>query len=130
MSLEGLKVYGEDYGHSSDDGGPDELPNSGADNDATNEGGQVRKMNLNAAQRNEGFHHSVRQSMEMILTVLPCTLQHRNPNGPNHLFHQEAEKIMKFRHPIRNPATETNYFLILDGDASADSSMFTLSGKR
>jgi hypothetical protein len=68
--------------------------------------------------------------MEMLPTVLPCTLQRRNPNGPNHLLHQEAEKIMKFRHPIPKPAIETNYILILHRGASADSGVFTPNGKR
>jgi hypothetical protein len=68
--------------------------------------------------------------MDMIPTVLPCKLRSRNLNGRNHLLHQEAEKIMKFRHLIRNPATETNYFLILPGGAIVDSSVFTLIGKR
>jgi hypothetical protein len=39
MSLDGLKVYGEDYGHSSDDDGLDAVPNSGADDDAPHEEG-------------------------------------------------------------------------------------------
>jgi hypothetical protein len=41
MSLEGLKQYGSDYGSSSDDGGSDDVPNSGADDDAPHEEGPV-----------------------------------------------------------------------------------------
>ncbi len=41
MSLDGLKMYCEDYGHSSDDGRPDEVPNSESDNDAPHEEGPV-----------------------------------------------------------------------------------------
>jgi hypothetical protein len=43
--LDGLKVYGEDYGYSSDDGGPDEVLNSRADDDAPHEEGPVSGIN-------------------------------------------------------------------------------------
>ncbi len=33
MNSTGLKMYGDDYGNSSDDGRPDEVPNSGSVND-------------------------------------------------------------------------------------------------
>ena len=39
MSLDGLKVYGEDYGHSNDDDDLDTVPNSRADDDAPHEEG-------------------------------------------------------------------------------------------
>ncbi len=41
MSLASLKMYGDDYGNSGDDGCPDEVRNSGSDNDAPHEAGPV-----------------------------------------------------------------------------------------
>ena len=45
MSLVGLKQYGDDYGSSSDDCGPDDAPNSWADDDAPHEEGPVSAIN-------------------------------------------------------------------------------------
>ncbi len=41
MSLAGLKMYGDDYGNSSDDGRPDEVPNSGPDSNVPHKAGPV-----------------------------------------------------------------------------------------
>ena len=54
MSSVGLKQYGEHYGSSSDDGGPDGVPNSGADDDAPQEEGPVSGINCCAKKFN--FH--------------------------------------------------------------------------
>ena len=54
MSLVGLKQYGDDYGSSSDDCGPDDAPNSWADDDAPHEEGPVSAINCCAKKFN--FH--------------------------------------------------------------------------
>jgi hypothetical protein len=41
VSFACLKMYCYDYGNSSDDGHPDEVPNSGSDNDAPHKAGLV-----------------------------------------------------------------------------------------
>jgi hypothetical protein len=54
MSSVGLKQYGDDYGSSSDDCGPDDAPNSWADDDAPHEEGPVSGINCCAKKFN--FH--------------------------------------------------------------------------
>jgi hypothetical protein len=128
MSLDGLKEYCDDYGHSSDDDGSDAVPNSGADDDAPHEDGPdsgeergPKKLRISSlcspAYGNASDSSSLHTPAQKSKRAQPFTPPR---SGKNYEIPSSDSETR----------TETNYFLILHGGASAASSVFTPNGKR
>jgi hypothetical protein len=128
MSLAGLKMYCYGYGNKSDDGRPDEVPNSGSDNDTPQQADPVQE------------EHRVPKKLKILSLCSP--VDGNESYGSS--LHTPAQKS-KLDQPFTAPRSQKEYeipasdpessdrdqlFPDSPGGASADSSVSTVSGKR
>ena len=96
MSSVGLKQYGDDYGSSSDDCGPDDAPNSWADDDAPHEEGPVSAINCCAKKF---IFHTLGPAFFLIhnsfLHIWASDLLHIRSNAVQEVLYTICTEIMR-----------------------------------